>query len=105
MADRYAAAALGAAIRRARVDANLTQADVGEFLGGLDRHVVAALERGVVTTQVQRLLELLDVLGLELNVKPRTHGYATAHVDTDAGTASGSGAAFDATVRVSSVSE
>jgi len=105
MAERDAAAALGAAIRRARVEANLTQADVGEFLGGLDRHVVAALERGSVTTQVQRLLDLLDVLGLELDVKPRTHRYATAHVVTDAGTATGSGAAFDATVRVSSVSE
>lgn len=80
-----AANELGETIRRARVAANLTQSDLGEFCGGVDRHVIAAIERGAVTTQVQRLFDVLDVLGLDIRVRPRTHRFAVTVPGLDAG--------------------
>jgi transcriptional regulator with XRE-family HTH domain len=68
---------IGAALRAARKRAGLTQSELAEFIGGVDRHVIARLERGDTTTQLQRLLELLDVVGLELEVRPRTVRLAT----------------------------
>jgi HTH-type transcriptional regulator / antitoxin HipB len=64
------AAELGSALSAARRRAGLSQAELGEFAGGIDRHFVAALEHGEVTTQLLRLIQLLDVVGLELVVRP-----------------------------------
>lgn len=64
------ASAVGVALRAARQRAGLTQAELGEFAGGVDRHLVAALERGQVTIQTQRLFQLLSALGLDLVVRP-----------------------------------
>jgi len=72
---------LGQAIRRARKDAGLTQADLGAFVGDADRHVVAAIERGEVTTQLQRLLDIVDALGLEIALRPRTQRLAASGND------------------------
>jgi DNA-binding XRE family transcriptional regulator len=68
---------LGAAIRQARREAGLTQAELGAFAGA-DRFAIAALERGQVTTQVKRLLSVLDAVGLELVVVPRSRLLASS---------------------------
>lgn len=67
---------IGAAIRAARKGAGLTQADLGDFIGA-DRFAIADIERGEVTAQVRRLLDLIDILGLEIVVRPRTLGLAS----------------------------
>lgn len=66
---------LGQEIRRARNAAGLTQQELGEFIGA-DRIAIAALERGEVTTQVRRLLAVLDAVGLEIELQPRTRRLA-----------------------------
>jgi transcriptional regulator with XRE-family HTH domain len=66
---------LGSTIRTARTAATLTQAELGTFIGA-DRFAVAALENGLATTQVRRLIKLLDVIGLELSVTPRSRRLA-----------------------------
>lgn len=76
-----AAKELGSAMRRARRALGLTQGELGQYVGGVDRHVVAAIERGEFTQQVQRLIALLDVLGLELTVRPRSERLASADHD------------------------
>jgi transcriptional regulator with XRE-family HTH domain len=63
---------LGRSIREARLRAGLTQADLGEFVGGADRHMIASLERGEFTTQMRRLLSILDAVGLEIALTPRS---------------------------------
>ncbi len=68
---------LGAAIRRARKESGLTQSELGEFAGA-DRFAIAALERGQVTTQVKRLIAVLDAVGLELTVNPRSRRLASS---------------------------
>jgi HTH-type transcriptional regulator/antitoxin HipB len=68
---------LGAAIRRARKAVGLTQAELGAFAGA-DRFAIAALERGQVTTQVKRLVAVLDAVGLELTVSPRSRRLASS---------------------------
>lgn len=62
---------LGKAIRQARRRTGLTQSELGEFAGA-DRFAIAAIERGKFTTQVQRLLAVIDAVGLELTLTPRT---------------------------------
>lgn len=71
-----AVANLAAAIRQARVDAGLTQAELGAFVGA-SRFAVADLEAGKVTTQLRRLIETLDAVGLELVVEPRSKRLAS----------------------------
>ena len=68
---------LGGAIRQARIDAGLTQSELGEFMG-VDRFAVAKLESGRMTTQLRRLIEALDAVGLELTVVPRSRRFAMA---------------------------
>ena len=76
-----AARALGKAVRDARKDAGLTQEELGAFVGGMPRHMVADLEKGHLTRQAQRLLDILDVVGLELDVRPRSARLAQADDD------------------------
>ncbi len=68
---------LAAAIRQARIEAGLTQAELGAFVGA-SRFVVADLEAGRATTQLRRLIEALDAVGLELTVEPRSKRLASA---------------------------
>jgi transcriptional regulator with XRE-family HTH domain len=67
---------LATRIKAARREAGLTQAELGEFVGA-DRYAIAALERGHLTTQVRRLLQVLDAVGLEIDLQPRTRRLAT----------------------------
>lgn len=69
---------LGQAIREARVRAHLNQSEMGEFAGA-DRYVIADLEKGRFTTQVRRLLAVLDAVGLEVSVVPRSRRLASEH--------------------------
>lgn len=71
-----AAKRLATQIKAARRHAGLTQAELGEFVGA-DRYAIAAMESGRLTTQVRRLLEVLDAVGLEVELRPRTHRLAT----------------------------
>ncbi len=72
---------LSTAIHDARVEARLTQAELGAFAGA-DRFAIAALERGQITTQVKRLLAVLDAVGLELTVAPRSRRLAVSNIPT-----------------------
>jgi transcriptional regulator with XRE-family HTH domain len=78
-----AARELGQQIRAARERAGLTQAELGQFVGGADRHMIASLERGDVTTQVRRLLAILDAVGLDISLTPRTARLAQAATEPD----------------------
>ena len=75
---------LGVAIRDARVRAHLNQTELGEF-AGVDRYTIANLERGQFTAQVRRLLAVLEAVGLEIRVVPRSRGLASA-AEPDDGT-------------------
>jgi HTH-type transcriptional regulator / antitoxin HipB len=68
---------IGAAIREARVRAYLTQAELGAF-AGVDRFAIARLEKGLFTTQGLRLFDVLDALGMEVEIVPRSERLATA---------------------------
>jgi len=65
---------LGAAIRRERKLAGLSQAELGSRIG-LRQATVSSLEAGDAT-RVQTLLAALAALNLELVVRPRTKGSA-----------------------------
>ncbi len=79
-----AASQIGAAIKDARLRAGLTQSELGEFVCA-DRFAIASLESATVTTQVRRLLDVLDAVGLELDLRPLTQRLAVA--SASAGTA------------------
>lgn len=64
------AADLGAAIREARHEAGLTQADLAARTG-VSRPYLAQVERGRSSRLLDLLLDLLRVLDLELAVRPR----------------------------------
>lgn len=68
--QQKSAAAIGEVLRQARQRSGLTQAELGEFAGGIDRHFVAGIERGDATKQLQRLLALAELLGLEIVARP-----------------------------------
>ncbi len=71
MANLTDAERLGRTIRQARKRAHLTQAELGQF-AGVDRFTIANLEQGHFTTQVRRLLAVVEVVGLELTLTPRS---------------------------------
>jgi transcriptional regulator with XRE-family HTH domain len=66
----------GSAIVRAREAHGLSQYDVAQ-LAGIDRYYLGSLERGKQTKHLQRLGAVLDVLGLEVVVQPKTVSRAT----------------------------
>lgn len=61
---------LANAIAEARRRQHLTQADLAEA-AELDRSRLAKIELGTSTTLLEQLLRLLNLLGLELVVRPR----------------------------------
>ncbi|MGL5864079.1 MAG: helix-turn-helix transcriptional regulator [Phycicoccus sp.] len=61
---------LGRRVADARRDQNLTQGDLAAWLG-VDRTTVIRLEAGRVS-QLDRLFDVLGVLGLDLVAVPRT---------------------------------
>lgn len=59
---------LGALIRQARKDQNLTQEDISG-LAGLGNRFIIDLERGKETVQAQKVLDVLALLGLEVVIR------------------------------------
>lgn len=66
---------LAALLRRARRQANLTQAQLGEK-AGLWQETISKIEGGQGATRISTLFELLAALDLELEIKPRSKGAA-----------------------------
>lgn len=61
---------IGAIIRRARRNAGLTQAELGEKVG-LRQATISKLEKGEPATQLVVLLDALSALGLEVIIDER----------------------------------
>lgn len=62
-------AALAEAVRRRRVALNLTQAELAD-LAGCSQRFVHTVEQGKPTMRLDKLLDVLEVLGLGLSVGP-----------------------------------
>lgn len=62
-------AALGEAVRGRRAELNLTQVEVAD-LAGCSQRFVHTVEQGKPTLRLDKLLDLLEVLGLGLSVGP-----------------------------------
>ena len=67
------AADLGELIRQRRRSLNLKQLDIAG-LGNTGNRFIVDLEGGKPTVQLQKALDVLDLLGLEVVVRPRTSG-------------------------------
>ncbi|MCY1523556.1 transcriptional regulator, y4mF family [compost metagenome] len=63
-------AELGALVKEVRRSQGLLQADLAGLSGTGNRYVVD-LERGKPTLQLQKVLDMLDLLGLEVRVAPK----------------------------------
>jgi len=61
-------AELGQIVREVRKQQNLTQEDV-MGLAGFGNRFIIDLERGKETVQMQKVIEVLQLLGLELQVR------------------------------------
>lgn len=66
---------LGAMLRRARKQANLTQGDLGNTIR-LRQGTISRLESGKPAVQLRTLMAALAALDLELVIRPRTKGSA-----------------------------
>jgi len=64
-------AELGALVRDRRKRQALTQLDIAG-LGNTGNRFIVELENGKPTVQLQTVLDLLDLLGLEVVVRPKT---------------------------------
>jgi y4mF family transcriptional regulator len=64
-------AELGAIVRQRRKQLALKQLDVAG-LGNTGNRFVVDLENGKPTVQLQKVLDLMDLLGLEIVVRPKT---------------------------------
>jgi HTH-type transcriptional regulator/antitoxin HipB len=62
---------LGAALRRARRQKNLTQAGLGDLMHARQA-TVSTLESGEPATQLRTVMDALTALGLELVIRPRS---------------------------------
>ena len=67
------AADLGELVRNLRREQGLLQMDLAGLSGSGNRFVVD-LERGKPTLQLQKVLDLLDLLGLEVLIRPKRVG-------------------------------
>ena len=61
---------LGLVIRKRRKEAGMTQAKLAS-LAGVGTRFLSELERGKATSEIGRTLRILELLGLELHIKPR----------------------------------
>ncbi len=61
---------LGGVVRAIRRDQGLTQLDVAG-LAGLSNRFVIDLERGKATLQMQKVLDVLSLLGLEVTIRKK----------------------------------
>ncbi|WP_405166331.1 helix-turn-helix domain-containing protein [Nocardia sp. NBC_01499] len=60
---------LGAALRKARIDAGLTQDQLGE-LAGVSRQLVSRAETGSPRGEIGRVIQVVSALGLQLVAVP-----------------------------------
>jgi HTH-type transcriptional regulator / antitoxin HipB len=74
------AASLAQTVRAARRSLGLDQVTVAE-LAGVSERFLRSLEHGKDTVQLRELLAVCDVLGLELQLVPRSIQLATEPVD------------------------
>lgn len=65
------AAELGQLVRKTRKEQGLTQLDLAG-LAGLSNRFVIDLERGKETLQIQKVLDVLALLGLELTARRKS---------------------------------
>ena len=65
---------LGKLVRRVRAEQNLPQNDLAGLAGTGNRFIVD-LERGKPTLQLQKVLDVLDLMGLELIVRRKGGRY------------------------------
>ncbi len=72
-----AAKKLGAAIKDCRKKLGLTQTQLAD-LAGVSLNYVSQLENGKPKTQLDKLLAVIDVLGLELALTPGNSGFRTS---------------------------
>ena len=72
-----AAKKLGAAIKDCRKKLGLTQTQLAD-LAGVSLNYVSQLENGKPKTQLDKLLAVIDVLGLELTLTPGSSGFRTS---------------------------
>lgn len=63
--------AIGRMIVAARHESGLSQDQLARLVG-VDRTYLSALERGHRTLRLERLIMILDVLGLRLTVEPKS---------------------------------
>lgn len=66
---------LGAILRRARKQADLTQSELGDHTH-LRQGTISRLEAGEPAIQLRTLMAALSALDLELTVRPRSRGSA-----------------------------
>jgi HTH-type transcriptional regulator / antitoxin HipB len=66
----HSSAALGAIVREQRRRLGLTQLDIAG-LGNTGNRFIVELESGKPTVQLQKVLEIMDLLGLELIVRAK----------------------------------
>ena len=71
---------LGAAVRRARRQAGISQQELGSRIQ-LRQATISRLESGEPGTRLQTLLDTLAALDLELVVRPRTKGSKSTLAD------------------------
>jgi HTH-type transcriptional regulator/antitoxin HipB len=71
----HSAADLGELVRERRHVLALKQTDVAG-LGGTGNRFIIELERGKPTVQLQKALDVLSLLGLEVVVRPKAGGQA-----------------------------
>lgn len=64
-------AQLGALVRSVRKEQGLTQLDVAG-LAGMSNRFVIDLERGKTTLQMQKVLDVLSLLGLEVVIRKKS---------------------------------
>ena len=69
-----AAKKLGAAIKECRKKLGLTQTQLAN-LAGVSLNYVSQLENGKPRAQLDKMLAVIDVLGLELNLTPGSSGF------------------------------
>ena len=62
---------LGQIVREQRHQLNLRQTDLAG-IGNTGNRLIVDIEKGKPTVQLQKVLDVLDLLGLELVVRPKT---------------------------------
>lgn len=77
---------LGASIRAARKQRNLTQTDLSDMLG-MSRATLSGIENGTVTeVGIRKVMALCSLLGLELTIQPIAPRRPTLHTLVDEAT-------------------